>query len=113
MSELLGNSFAVFIGITVVLAGGAAWLMGQALASRWRPLWQVFPYALLMGLSDRFIIYALFDGELLSLGGFLVDTAVITAIALIAFRVTRVLRMVSQYPWLYERVGPFAWRAKR
>ena len=59
MSELLGTSIPVFIGITVVLEGGAAWLMGQALGGRWRPVWQVFPYAFLLGLTDRFLIYAL------------------------------------------------------
>ncbi len=110
MSELLGNSLAVFFGVTVMIEGGAGWLMGQALGGRWRPVWQVFPYAFLLGLTDRFFIWGLFGGELLSLWGFVIDTCVILAIALAAFRITRVRRMVSQYPWLYERAGPFALR---
>ena len=113
MSVVLGNSLAVFFGFTVVIVGGAGWLMGQALGDRWRPVWQVFPYSILLGLVDRFFVYGLFEGELLSPGGLVIDTVVILAIALCAFRITRVHRMVSQYPWLYERAGPFAWRARR
>ncbi len=112
MAELLGNSLAVFIGVTVILAGGAAYLMGQALGATWRPVWQVVGYAILLGFADRFIIYALFEGELTSLGGYVVDTLVLIAVALFAYRVTRVHKMVTQYPWLYEKAGPFAWRDK-
>ena len=32
MEQLLGNDIATFIGVTIVLAGGAAMLMGSALA---------------------------------------------------------------------------------
>jgi len=113
MSELLGNSLAVFLGVTVVIEGGAAWLMGQTLAERWRPIWQVFPYAALLGLTDRFFVWGLFQGDLLSVPGYLIDTGVILAMALTAYRLTRAHRMVSQYPWLYERAGPFSWRCRR
>jgi branched-chain amino acid transport system ATP-binding protein len=113
MSGLDANSIAVFIGFTVILVGGAAWLMGQALGDRWRPIWHVVPYSIMLGLADRFLVYGLFDGELLSPAGFAIDTLVILAIALLAFRLTRVHRMVSQYPWLYERAGLIAWRERR
>ena len=99
----------VFIGVTVILAGGAAWMMGQSLAKTWRPVWQVFIYALLLGLADRFMIYALFDGELLSLQGFIVDSATLLIIGLIAWRVNQVKMMIKQYPWLYRRVSYFHW----
>ena len=112
MSEVLGNGLYVFLVITLVLAGGAAWLMGQALGAKWRPVWQLVPYSLLLGFADRFIIYALFEGDLISPTGYLIDTAVIGLIALLALRVTRVRRMVNQYPWLYERAGPLAWRKR-
>ena len=112
MSALLGTSLYVFLGVTLCLAGGAAWLMGRTLGASWRPLWQVPLYSLLLGLGDRFIIYALFDGELLSATGFVIDVAVIAAIGLIAFRLSRVRAVLRQYPWLFERFGPFAWRAK-
>ena len=112
MVDLLGNSLAVFVGVTVILAGGAAFLMGQALGANWRPVWQVVGYAVLLGFADRFIIFALFEGDLTSLGGYLVDTLVLIAVALLAYRVTRVHQIVTQYPWLYEKAGPFAWRDK-
>ena len=108
--EALGTTLPVFIGLTVMLMGGTACLTGQALARNWRPVWQTLPYALLLGLGDRFLTYALFDGELLNPLGYVVDTAIILAIGLLAYRLTRVHRMVSQYPWLYRRAGPFAWR---
>ena len=113
MSELLGNGLGTFIGITLILAGGAGFLMGQALARGWRPVWQVFGYGALLGFADRFIIYALFGGDLLSLTGYLVDTAVIIVIALIGNRITLAHNMVAQYPWLYESNGLFGWREKR
>lgn len=112
MSEILGNSLPVFIGVTCILAGGAAWMTGQALAATWRPPWQAVLYSLLLGLADRFIIFALFEGELLSVGGYLIDSLVLIAFSLLAFRLTLVARMVRQYPWLYERSGPFGWRRR-
>jgi hypothetical protein len=107
---LLGASWPVFIGVTVVVFGGAAMLMGQALAATWRPAWQNIVYGGLLGLADRFFIFALFGGDLLLLVPFLVNSAVIMAIALLGYRVTLAHRMVAQYPWLYRRNGLFGWR---
>ena len=101
---------AVFICLTVVLMGGAGFLAGQALARTWRPVWQVFLYCALMGCADRFLVYALFDGELLSIPGYLIYTAAILALGVVAYRSTRAARMVAQYPWRYRRAGPFGWR---
>lgn len=101
---------AVFICLTVVLMGGAGFLAGQALARTWRPVWQVFLYCALMGCADRFLVYALFDGELLSIPEYLIDTAAILALGVVAYRSTRAARMVAQYPWRYRRAGPFGWR---
>ncbi len=105
-----GVPIAVFLCLTVVLMGGAGFLAGQALARLWRPVWQVFLYGALMGCADRFLVYALFDGALLSVAGYLIDTAVILALSLVAYRSTRAARMVAQYPWRYRRAGPFGWR---
>jgi len=99
----------VYIGLTLILFGGAAYMTGQAISSTWRPLYQVVVYSLLLGAADRFMVFALFEGDLASLSGYLIDTATILAIALLAFRVTRVKRMVSQYPWLYRRTSLFSW----
>ncbi|MEO1191665.1 MAG: DUF6867 family protein [Pseudomonadota bacterium] len=112
MSSFVGDDPLVFIGLTCILFGGAAFMMGQALARTWRPIWMVVPYGLLMTVFNRFLSYGLFDGDGLSIVGFLVDGAVICCAALLAYRMTRVHKMVSQYPWLYERAGLFNWREK-
>ena len=108
-----GGSFfdwPVFVGLTCILFGFAAYATGWALASTWRPAWWAVFYAALLGLVDRFLHWALFDGPLLSPVGYAVDTAVLIAIALAAYRLTQAARMVRQYPWLYRRAGLFSWR---
>ena len=112
MESILGTSVGVFLGITVALMGFAAFMTGQALANTWKPMWHAVVYAILLGFADRFLTFALFEGELLSLSGYLVDTAVLVAVILLAYRITQVRKMVSQYPWLYERAGLFGWRQK-
>ena len=112
MEAVLGSSPAVFVGLTLVVFGGCGWLTGQALAQGWKPAGAVLAYALLMGLGDRFLVFALFGGPLLHPAGFVVHTAAITAVAWVSYRMALAHRMVAQYPWLYERAGPFAWREK-
>ncbi len=113
MEDVLGTSLLIFLFVTVVIMSGAACLTGQALAATWRPLPHLFFYGFLLGLTDRFLVWSLFQGELLSLSGFLIDTLLITGFAFVAYRITRVSKMVSQYPWLYERAGPWRYRARR
>ena len=103
MQSLLGTSLGVFIGLTVIIIGGAAIMTGRALADGWKPAWQVVAACFGLALADRFLVYALFGGELLSLSGFIIDFVVITALALIAHRLTLVHKMIAQYPWRYER----------
>ena len=112
MAQLLGNSPGVYIGLTLCLMGFAAFMTGQATAQTWKPAWHALAYAGLLGFADRFLAFALFDGHLLSLPAYLIDTASLAAIALAAWRLGRARKMVSQYPWLYERDGPFSWRRK-
>ncbi len=112
MEHVVGSSMPAFWGVTVVLFGGAAWMTGRALALAWRSLWLLVPYGLLLGLGARFVTYALFEGELLSPSGYVVSTAVIGVVMLTAYRFYRAQQMVRQYPWLYQRRGPFSWRQK-
>ena len=112
METLLGTSLAVFFAVTVMIIGFAAYMTGQALANTWRPIWQLFVYCALLACVSRFLIFSLFDGELLSASGYIIDAVVLSVIAGFAFRVSRVRRMVTQYPWLYERAGVFGWRNK-
>jgi hypothetical protein len=112
MSDLLGASPGVFIGLTVIISGGAGIMTGRALADGWKPAWMVVAACVGLAIADRFLVYALFEGELLSLSGFLVHFVVITALALLAWRITAVRKLVMQYPWRYERTSLFAWREK-
>jgi hypothetical protein len=109
---LFGESFGVFVGLTLVLFGGCAYMTGQALASTWRPWAQMIPAGIGLALGERFLDYALFDGELLSLGAFLTHALVLIAVGLAAYRLTMARQMVRQYPWLVERAGAFSWRDK-
>lgn len=113
MAALLGNGVGVFIGVTLCLMGFAAFMTGQAMGLTWKPAWHAAGYAGLLGIADRFLAFALFDGALLSLSAYLIDTAVLGVIALLAFRLARARKMVEQYPWLYERAGPLGWRSRR
>jgi uncharacterized membrane protein HdeD (DUF308 family) len=110
MEDLLGAPLPVFIGVTLVLFGGAAIMTGHAMAATWRPVWQCFVYGALLGIADRLMGALLFTGDLLSPSGYLIDVAVLTGMLLTAYRATQAHKMVSQYPWLYERAGIFGWR---
>ena len=112
MEALLGNPLGVFLGLTLCVMGFAAFMTGQAMAITWKPAWHAAGYALLLGVADRFLAFALFEGELLSLSGYLIDGAALVLIALAAYRMAQARKMVEQYPWLYERTGPFGWRDK-
>ena len=100
----------VFFFVTILLGGGTSIMIGRAVAATWRPFWQVIAYCLLLSFVDRFIIYALFQGELLSLQGFITDSIVLITIGLLAYRLKLIRQMITQYPWLYERSGLIALR---
>jgi hypothetical protein len=106
-------SIWLFLLVTVCMGGWAAWMTGRAVALTWRPVWQCVAATLVLAAAVRFIHFALFEGSLRSLHYYLVDAAVVTAIGLIGYRVTRARQMTTQYRWLYERTGPLTWREKR
>ena len=106
------DSLGVFLLVTVVLGGGAAALAGRAVALTWRPWWQVVVYMLMLGAAVRFIHFALFQGTLLSIHYYAVDTLVCMAFGFAGFQVARAHRMVAQYPWINELDGPLRWRRK-
>jgi len=112
VSELLSGDGGAFFGMTVVLFGFAAVATGRAMAETWRPAWQIAPAALVMAAADRFLLYALFDARLMSAGGFAAAAALLGLITAGSYYQNRARKMVEQYPWLYERSGPFGWRAK-
>jgi hypothetical protein len=117
------KSFLEFFIITLVLGGGAALAAGRALALGWRPFWKVVWFMALLGFAVRFVHFALAKGTLVAKLIPLVaplklpvppiyyftDTAVLVLLAALAYRYTRALQMVRQYPWLYKQTGPLSW----
>lgn len=107
------DSVGVFLLVSVVLGGGAAWLAGRAIAATWRPWWHVTFYMLLLGLAVRFLHFALFGATLLSLHYYLVDTGICLGLGLLGFRVARAAQMATQYRWINIRTGAFSWGRRR
>ena len=103
------DSLGVFILVTLLMGGGAAWLAGRAIAGTWRPWWHVFFYMMILGVAVRFIHFALFEGTLLSAYYYLIDAAVCLIFGFLSFRATRARQMATQYGWIYASAGPFKW----
>lgn len=114
MSELFfeDQSVWIFLLVTVVLGGAAAWTSGKSIAQTWRPAWTVIPYMLILALGIRFIHFALFEGTLLSPHYYAIDALILLVAAALGFRHKRASQMTTQYRWLYERTGPFSWKAR-
>lgn len=102
----------LFLLVTVVMGGWAAWMSGRAVALSWKPVIQLVFYVLILGVFIRFIHFSLFQGTLLSIRFYIVDTVILMAIAFAGWRYRRAVQMTTQYRWLYERTGPFGWRAR-
>jgi hypothetical protein len=114
---LLGVSLPVFIGITLVLMGGGAVMVGQVSSATWRPLWQVVLYSVLLGFSARFLSLALcYSDSFFSPSGWaygsVVDSVFLVIYGLIPYRIARVGCMAAQYPWICQRAGLFGYREK-
>ena len=110
--ETGANGLWIFLLVTVLMGGAAARATGAAIASTWRPPWQLFGAAFLLACTVRFFHYALFSEPLLSVRNLVIDYAMVLLAAAIGYRRTRTRQMVEQYPWAYETAGPFWWRAK-
>lgn len=110
MGVIYQTNIIDFLLVTVFLGGGAAYLVGRAIALAWVPKRNLVVYTILLSAAVRFIHYALFHGTLLSLQYFVVDLVILGLLAALGYRVTRAGQMTSQYGWLYQRVGPLGWR---
>lgn len=113
LNAILGESIWVFLGLTVVLVGGCAFLMGQAIAATWRSYWQILPYSFVLAAANRFLAFSLFKEQLLAVIPYLVGVVVVWVLATLGYRLTLVDLMVHQYPWLYQRSGLLGWSEKR
>ncbi len=106
------ESWLQVVMVTGVIGGGAALMAGRAISATWRPFWYVIAYMLLLGAGVRFLHFALFQANILSALSYLIDALYLIVVGSLGYRVTRVGQMTRQYPWLYERTGPFSWREK-
>lgn len=113
LEAILGENIWVFLGLTIVLVGGCAFLMGQAIAATWRPYWQILPYSFIMAAANRFLAFSLFKEHLLAVIPYFIAVIVVWALATLGYRLTLVDLMVHQYPWLYERAGLLGWRERQ
>jgi hypothetical protein len=100
MLDFLSDNAGPFLLVTVALGGGAAWQAGRAIAQTWRPWWQAVLYMFILGAAVRFIHFALFDGALLSLPEYGLDTAFAIGCAALGFRTARARQMAHQYGFL-------------
>jgi hypothetical protein len=112
MFDWFGDTLAMVLLYNLVLVGPASFAAGQGVAATWRSGWQLVLYSALLSAGLRFFDYALANGELWSIGGFLLGWLVQFALAALAFRLTRVHQMIRQYPWLYQRKGLLGWEER-
>jgi hypothetical protein len=112
MSFFTEGSVGVFILLTVILGGGAAFLAGRSLAKDWRSVTSLLIFMLPLGAGVRFLHFALFQHPLFSLTHFISTTLILMGLAYLGYRLKRASQMVTQYPWLYERSGILTWRNK-
>ena len=89
--------------ILLVIMGWIAHMIGQSLASQWYSWQKIIPSCLLLSCSNNFLIYALFEGELLSLSAFLMTSVILIIVACVSYRICYVKKMTTQYWWLYEK----------
>ena len=102
----------LFLLVTVLMGGWAAWMTARGMARTWRPYWTCALALLVLGAAVRFIHFALFEGTLVSAHYYLVDALTVLVIGSLGYRFTRARQMTTQYRWLYERAGPFSWRPR-
>jgi hypothetical protein len=92
----------VFAMLTV-LGGLAAIASGRALATVWDPIWLTIPIAALLAAGVRFLHFALFQEQLLSLHYYLVAATILFLAAVAAYAWKRAGQMAQQYPWTRQK----------
>jgi hypothetical protein len=112
MFNWFGDTLFNVLLFNLALIGPASFAAGHTVANNWRPWPQIVLYTALLSAALRFLDYALANGELWSVPGFLLGWAVQLAVGAFAYRMTRARQMVRQYPWLYRRRGLLGWEER-
>lgn len=110
MEAIFDTTLGPFIGLTLMLFGLCSFLAGQAVAETWRPAWMAVASGFGVAIFDRFLHWGLFSGHLWSLQGYVLNGIILSVYAVVGYRLTLAAKMVRQYPWIYEKSGPFTWR---
>ena len=101
-----------FILITLTLFGWCSYQLGKAMANTWQSISLMIFYVFLLTLFDRFLLFALFEQELLSIILFFIDFITLLLISSVSYRVAKINYMVNQYPWKYQKIGFFSYKNK-
>jgi hypothetical protein len=99
LSLASAKSLWVFLTLTIILGGAAAFVSGRAIALSWRSIWQIPFYMALLAAFVRFLHYALFGEPLLSLTLYAADFGALSTFAVLGFFVMRRQQMHRQYKW--------------
>lgn len=113
-------SLYAFLFVTIVCGGGAAFMVGRAIAKGWKPFWQAIIYVLMLAAFIRFLHWGLFygatleswreaQGSLISLHYYLADAIFMLIFAAAGFRLQRTGQMLRQYRWLTAK-SSLGWR---
>ena len=104
------NGIWHFLLLTVVLGGMGALASGRAIAAGWKSFAIVPFYMIAFAAFLRFLNYALFDGELLSVSGYVVAFTLTILAAGYGYRSCRVEQVTRQYSWIFKKAGPLGWK---
>lgn len=108
--DLLSGHFFPGEIVFLLLCIAGAWMVGKSIATDWKSIVNLVFSILLLGCGARFLHYALYEAQFVSLDRYLVDTAVLMVFGFLGYRYHRTKQMTTQYPWLYEKASPFAWK---
>ena len=116
---------AIWLALTLSLGGAGAVAAGRALALTWRPAGRLIPYTLLLAAGSSFLCWALFGvpvipasriiaravaGDwleaVLGLSGLMMSFALLLAVGVVGFGLTRAQQMRRQYPFLGPAAPP-------
>jgi hypothetical protein len=104
------TGFWTFLLLTVI-GGAAAIASGRALAKTWGPAWALVPAMIVLSFAVRFLHFALYQEELLSIRFYLVTLVILLAAGFGGYRSMRANQMATQYSWAFRKSG-LNWKAR-
>jgi hypothetical protein len=97
------SGFWIFLLLTVIIGGAAAIAGGRALAKTWSPAWLLAPYMAILSCAVRFLHFALYQEELLSIQFWVVTFVIVLAAGFGGYRSMRARQMATQYSWAFQK----------